>query len=156
MLIRAAAPEDRSALHHLLTRSWLTNWAPHVSAASVERFRTEDPVAGYLSGHLAAMKVAEDRGQVLGMVHLVGDRIAAIHVLADAQGRGVGSRLMDHAEANGGRTLEVRAFNTRAIRFYGKRGWHPVRSYEADEFGTMLATIEMAFRPMMLPAAAGA
>jgi ribosomal protein S18 acetylase RimI-like enzyme len=54
---------------------------------------------------------------------------------------------MDHAEANGGRTLEVRAFNTRAIRFYERRGWRRVRSYVGDEFGTMLETIEMGLVP---------
>lgn len=144
MKIRAAVPEDYPALHTLLTRSWLENWAPHVAAASVERFRKEDPVAGYLSGHLSSMTVVEQDGQVLGMVHLVGDRIGALHVLADAQGRGLGARLMDHAEANGGRTLEVRAFNTQAIRFYENRGWRRIRSYEDDEFGTPLATYEMA------------
>jgi len=143
MRIRNAEPQDRASLHDLLTRSWLENWAPHVSAASIERFRSENPVAGYLSGYLPSMTVAEEDGQVLGMAHLVGDRVAALHVLADSQGRGVGARLMDHAEADGGRRLEVRAFNTRAIRFYEKRGWRPVRRYEDDEFGTPLETIEM-------------
>jgi GNAT superfamily N-acetyltransferase len=143
MRIRNAEPRDRASLHDLLTRSWLENWAPHVSAASVERFRNEDPVAGYLSGYLSSMTVAEEGGRILGMMHLVGDRVAAVHVLADAQGRGVGAGLMEHAEGNGGRTLEVRAFNARAIRFYEKRGWRAVRHYEDDEFGTPLETIEM-------------
>ena len=100
-------------------------------------------MAGYLSGYLSSMTVAEEGGRILGMMHLVGDRVAAVHVVADAQGRGVGARLMEHAEGNGGRTLEVRAFNARAIRFYEKRGWRAVRHYEDDEFGTPLETIEM-------------
>jgi ribosomal protein S18 acetylase RimI-like enzyme len=147
MKIRNAEAQDHASLHDLLTRSWLETWAPHVSAASVERFRSEDPVSGYLSGYLTAMTVVEKEGHVLGMVHVVGNSIAAIHGRADARGRGVGARLMDHAEANGGRTLEVRAFNTRAIRFYERRGWRRVRSYVGDEFGTMLETIEMGLVP---------
>jgi predicted GNAT family N-acyltransferase len=42
--------------------------------------------------------------------------IAAVHVAAQARGQGMGSRLMDHAEANGGR-----AFNTRSIRIDEQR-----------------------------------
>lgn len=143
MRIRNAEPRDRASLHDLLTCSWLETWAPHVSAASVKRFGNEDPVAGYLSSYLSSMTVAEDDGRILGMIHLVGDRIAAVHVLPDTQGRGVGSRLMEHAEEQGGRTLEVRAFNAQAIRFYESRGWCAVRRYEDDEFGTPLETIEM-------------
>ena len=143
MHIRNATPEDHPALHDLLTQSWTRNWAPHVSAASVERFRSEDPVSAYLSGHWPAMMVAEDAGRVLGMLHLVGEMIASLHVAPDAQDKGVGSKLMDVAESMGAAVLEVRAFNTRAIRFYEKRGWHAVRRYDGDEFGTALATIEM-------------
>jgi len=143
MIIREATLEDRMPLHDLLTRTWLETWAPQVSRTSVERFRREDPIAGYLEGYLPSMVVAEEDGRVLGMVHLVGDRIAAVHVRPDVQGRGVGSRLMAHAEERGGRTLEVRAFNTRAIAFYEQRGWRAVRHYVDDEFGTALTTIEM-------------
>jgi len=143
MHIRNTTPEDHPAVHDLLTQSWMRNWAPHVSAASVERFRIEDPVSAYLPGHLPAMMVAEDAGRVLGMLHLNGEMIASLHVAPDAQGQGVGSKLMDVAESMGAAVLEVRAFNTRAIRFYEKRGWRGVRHYEGDEFGTALATIEM-------------
>jgi GNAT superfamily N-acetyltransferase len=146
MRIRNTEPHDSASLHELLTDSWLENWAPHVSVASVERFRSEDPVAGYLLGYLSPMTVAEEGGRILGEMHLVGDRIAAVHVHADAQGRCVGARLMEHAEANGGRMLKVRAFNARAIRFYEKRGWRAVRRYKDDKFGTKLETIEMILR----------
>jgi ribosomal protein S18 acetylase RimI-like enzyme len=147
MLIRNAASKDYAALHNLLTQSWLQNWAPHVSEASVERFRSEDPVAAYLSGYLPAMTVAADAGSVRGMLHLVDGMVAAIHVAADAQKRGVGSMLMDYAEANGANILDVRAFNKRAIAFYQKRGWCEARHYEGNEFGTSLPTVEMRRSP---------
>ena len=141
--IRKAQAQDRGEIGALLRQSWLENWAPHVKPESLERFHAEDPVGQYLDGYLLAMFVAISAGHVVGMAHVDGDMLHAVHVARVAQGRGVGSELLAHAEAIGARRLEVRLFNSRAHRFYLKRGWRESRRYMASEMGTLTETIEL-------------
>jgi ribosomal-protein-alanine N-acetyltransferase len=83
-------------------------------------------------------RVAEDAGRVVGfVVYSVrgtfdhSGYVRAIGVAEDAQGHGVGGRLMDAAEEEIFRRgpnvfLLVSAFNAAAQRFYARRGYSPI------------------------------
>ena len=89
-------------------------------------------------GGAAQVQVADDGGRVVGFVeYLVHGTFAhsgyvwAVGVAADAQGRGVGGRLMDAAEAKifeaGPNVfLLVSAANAGAQRFYERRGYRRI------------------------------
>ena len=142
--VRAARAEDAAALKTLLDQSWLAHWAPHVLAASVERYQRELPAHGYVDALWASFMVAEREGSVVGMYHLEGDYLHAIHVAPAATRSGVGGVLMQHAEAQGAARLEVRVFNKNALQFYQHRGWRQVDEVDGSEMGTPTRSIIMA------------
>ncbi|MBU1305403.1 MAG: GNAT family N-acetyltransferase [Alphaproteobacteria bacterium] len=141
--IRAAQLSDAEALKHLLDRSWRTHWAPHVDAGAVARYQAEQPVLGYVDSFISQLTVAERGGVVVGMYHLDGAWLHAIHVDSWAIGTGVGRALMDAAEAAGARQLDVRAFNVRARDFYAARGWVEIDEHDDSEMGMLVRTLVM-------------
>jgi ribosomal protein S18 acetylase RimI-like enzyme len=86
----------------------------------------------------AQVQVADDSGRVLGFVEYLprgtfghSGYVWAVGVAADAQGRGIGARLMDAAEADifaAGPNifLLVNAGNAGAHRFYAGRGYRRI------------------------------
>lgn len=140
--IRPACSEDRASLHSLLTCSWLRFWAPHLPQEAVERFRTQDPVTGFVDAHLARPDVAVIGPRLVGVVLVDGGCLEDLHVAHDARGRGVGRLLFERAVTLGARRLEVRAFNHHATGFYERMGWLPRDSFEATEMGACVLTHE--------------
>ncbi len=148
MEIRLATEADLSALNSLLRRSWLTTWAPELPFAAVQRFAAADPARGYAESMWREFVVAEDGGSLMGMFHVDGNWLNAIHLDPKRKRQGIGSRLMDEVErrisaAHPEARLEVRAFNVGAIDFYKQRGWTERRRYEGKECGEPVETIEM-------------
>ena len=128
MQIRAARESDVPALQAILRRSWLATWAPELKFETVQRFAATDPAGHYATDKWREFIVADDAGGLLGMFHVEGNHLHAIHLDPKHKRRRVGTLLMDeierrigerHAEAE----LEVRSFNTGAIAFYQQRGW---------------------------------
>ncbi|MCK6461997.1 MAG: GNAT family N-acetyltransferase [Planctomycetes bacterium] len=72
--------------------------------------------------------VADDRG-VVGFLAIAGQRLGWLYVDPSAQGRGIGSRLLDKAKAlsPAGLTLYTHQRNERARAFYERRGFRAVR-----------------------------
>ncbi len=73
--------------------------------------------------------VAEQGGDVVGLMALGEGRIDQLHVDPDAQGRGIGSRLLELAKATCPTGLRLFTFqrNERARAFYERRGFEVVR-----------------------------
>ncbi len=71
--------------------------------------------------------VLEEKGQVLGFASLHEQRLAALFVSPDAQGRGLGRRLLDEAKRRRD-SLELGVYraNTRAVAFYRAGGFMTV------------------------------
>ncbi|HYE00457.1 MAG TPA: N-acetyltransferase [Alphaproteobacteria bacterium] len=148
MIIRSATAEDAPSLIALLRRSWLVTMAPEVPFVAVQNFAREDPATAYVQEMWQEMVVAGDGSAVAGMLHVVDDVVAAIHVDPRLRGCGIGGALMDfgereifarHAEAR----LEVLSFNTSAQAFYRKRGYLEAGRHEADEYGAAVIMIDM-------------
>lgn len=145
--LRAARPDDAGALRAILHDTFETTWRPRISAAAAQALRREDRPAAYVGqrGHL--FRVAEVDGQVVGFVDWDADFINALHVRASHAGKGVGSRLMDLAEAWIARAghaqarLETDTFNERSRGFYAARGYQEADRYPDEDWDSGLTTL---------------
>ncbi len=77
--------------------------------------------------------------------------LAAIYVLPEAQGQGLGSRLLDAGlnrfPANTRVVLSVERDNQKARRFYEARGFRPVREVVDVYLGHEFHDVEMVLEP---------
>ena len=89
--------------------------------------------------------VAKERGRIIGVVAVTGDRITKLYVRPSCTGRGVGRSLYEDAEslirASGHTNVKLGAFPT-AVPFYERMGLTVV--------GDRAATCALAGRKMML------
>jgi putative acetyltransferase len=83
---------------------------------------------------LAENFIFEENGQLAGFISLVGERVCALFVAPEMQGRGIGGALLEYAKALKGRlSLKVYRENKHALRFYKKSGF-VAAGEEVDEF----------------------
>ncbi len=148
MGLRQAEEADVPVLVRLLQRSWIVTWAPELPFEAVQVFAASDPARAYAESAWRDFVVAVGDDGVVGMVHAVGDEVAALHVDPGCWTGGVGSALLGAAErqialSHAVARLEVRAFNTRAHAFYLRRGWSEARRFPAEEYGSPVESIEM-------------
>ncbi len=87
--------------------------------------------------------VFEENGRVSGFISLAGDKVCALFVEPEMQGKGIGRALLEHAKNLKGRlSLMVYRENKKAICFYKKCGFVEVNE-EVDEFtGCMQILVE--------------
>ena len=80
--------------------------------------------------------VLEEKGQVLGFASLHEQRLAALFVNPDAQGRGLGRRLLDDAKSRRD-SLELGVYraNARAVAFYRAGGFVTLNETRAPHTG---------------------
>lgn len=80
--------------------------------------------------------VLEEKGQVLGFASLHEQRLAALFVSPDAQGRGLGRRLLDDAKSRRD-SLELGVYraNARAVAFYRAGGFVTLNETRAPHTG---------------------
>lgn len=73
---------------------------------------------------LAENYVFEEKGQLAGFISLVGERVCALFVAPEMQGRGIGRALLEYAKTLNER-LSLKAYreNYSALRFYEKCGF---------------------------------
>ncbi|MFC5422843.1 GNAT family N-acetyltransferase [Bosea eneae] len=147
--LRAGARDDVEAVKRLLDRSWLTTWAPELPLAAVARFAAQDGARAYVEAMVESFELAvAPDGRIVGMLHLHGDELSAMHVDPAFQGLGVGRVLLDRAEAalldrSAQPRLEVDLSNTRALAIYRRRGWREVRRFVGDECGAPVEIAEL-------------
>lgn len=94
----------------------------------------------------AEILVAGTSVRVAGFLSLVaeGRHIGGLFVAPEAQGRGIGRRLVETAaEAHGPLTVEVYAANAEARAFYGALGFRATGSRAEDDQGRPHALIAM-------------
>lgn len=80
--------------------------------------------------------VFSENGTVKGFFSLHGDSLAAMFVSPDAQGRGIGQRLMNKAKSLRRKlNLTVYRENEKSIQFYRKCGFKPVEERVDEHTG---------------------
>ncbi|MGY5004218.1 GNAT family N-acetyltransferase [Streptomyces griseus] len=120
MVIRRYAHTDENALMDIWSRAGRTAHPFIPGEGEGERAREMREV------HLVHAEnwVAESNGRVVALLGLLDAEIGGLFVAPEAQGTGVGRRLVEHAAAlHGSLTLEVYEKNTRARGFYARMGF---------------------------------
>lgn len=128
MNIRNAGERDIPALARIWHEGWQYGHAD-ILPAELARYRTLESFADRLREALGNTRIAESDGTPLGFHILQEDELYQLYVDANARGTGVAVALIDDAE----RRLRERGVatawlacaigNSRAERFYDKRGW---------------------------------
>ena len=147
IVIRKAGPDDAAALKAILRDTFESTWLPQLTPEAAAIYQRQDRPAAYVGERGLLFVVAEVGGAVVGLVDWDGDFVNALHVLAGHARSGVGSRLMDHAEAamaadgHAQARLETDTFNTRSQAFYAKRGYREAGRYPDEEWNSGLTTL---------------
>lgn len=122
VVLRGATPLDAGAVGAVLHRfNTDTPWMPdlHTGAETISFCGTMID-RGWVT-------VACDAGQVVGFLARDGAEVCSLYLRAEAQGKGIGKTLLDHAKAHSP-ILELWAFvqNEGACRFYTREGFEEV------------------------------
>ena len=147
IVIRQARPDDAEALKAILRDTFESTWLPQLTPEAAEAYRRDDRPSDYVGERGLLFIVAEVDGAVVGFVDWNGDFVNALHVQSDHARSGVGSRLMDHAEAamlaagHLQARLETDTFNTRSQAFYAARGYREADRYPDEEWNSGLTTL---------------
>jgi putative acetyltransferase len=126
--LRPATPDDAAAVADLWHAGWHDAHAGHVPEG-LTAVRTLEAFHQRAAGRVADTTVAVVDGEVAGFVMVLDDEVEQVFVAARHRGTGLAEALLDEAErqvARGGHEvawLAVVVGNTRARRFYERRGW---------------------------------
>jgi GNAT superfamily N-acetyltransferase len=159
LTFREGRPGDLEAILGLIARAdaqsgdWAPGGMPHAPAEDHDRRRLTERLAAAGQHN----EVAEADGEVVGFLNAHGreDHWHLSYLFVDPahQGRGVGARLLEHAQADAARrghsrmTLHTPRLNARARRFYERAGWSATgATIFHEEIG-----LEMAEYALILP-----
>lgn len=147
MCIRQARSSDAATLEAILRDTYANTWLPQLSDEAAQAWRNEDRPATYVAARGLGFWVAEVEGKVAGFVDWDGDFVNALHVSSTYVRMGLGSRLMDKAEAAmasagvAAARLQTDAFNTRSRAFYDRRGYREADRYPDEEWRSGFTTL---------------
>jgi ribosomal protein S18 acetylase RimI-like enzyme len=145
--IRPARSTDAAGLTAVLHDTFESTWLPNITSSAAKAFWEEDRPAAYIARYGHEFWVCQCAENIVGFVHWQGDSINALHVHGSCSRSGVGTLLMDKAEAEIRRLgfasarLETDTFNRVSQRFYSKRGYIEADRYPDTEWGSNLVTI---------------
>ena len=126
-MIRASGPAEAEA-HFAIQRAACVVAFAHVFPPELYPF-PDDTVREQWRAYPGRVLVAEDDGQIVGVVGVDACWLTNLYVLPSHWGRGIGAELHDAALAALPDCPEVRLWtleeNHRARAFYEKRGWRP-------------------------------
>jgi ribosomal protein S18 acetylase RimI-like enzyme len=146
-ILRAARTEDLVALRAVLLDTFEITWRPNITRNAAQAYIQEDRPAAYVGSRGLRFWVAETSGEVVGFVDWEGDFVNALHVRFAHARQGIGTRLLDHAEAQIAQAgfasvrLETDTFNLRSQAFYEARGYREAARYPDEEWNSDLTTI---------------
>ncbi|MFW5472854.1 GNAT family N-acetyltransferase [Knoellia sp. CPCC 206450] len=142
-LIRAATAGDLAAVQDVFWQCWTRSYAVFAPTSALSGLSRADADALWADalGRDEILVATDDDGRVVGVVRFTAsdDRLAvhSLYVAPQAQGSGVGGRLLDAADAAAGRVagadLWVLSDNARARGFYASRGWLPDGGTRTDD-----------------------
>ncbi|WP_322881248.1 GNAT family N-acetyltransferase [Pandoraea sputorum] len=150
IVLREAREADIDALTQLLMQTYRTTWAPMLRPEVAAAFASGERTRAYVQTHwhefVVAVPIASD-DEVVGMVHVVGDFIDALHVTPSQQRRGVGALLLAHAESKMRSLghplarLETDTFNVQSRTFYVRNGYREVATYPDEAWDSGFTTV---------------
>ena len=144
--IRPATEGDLADLIELARSSWLSGFTD-APQQFVSDWLARDFERDWYTRYWSSMSVAEDAGVLLGVVQPMDDEVNGLWVGPAAQGRGVGTLLLRHAEgqiAAAGHNrawLTCSGFNPRGCRFYPARGYQEVGRQTKERAGGIVEEI---------------
>lgn len=130
MKIRMARETDVPWLIILAQRSWLSGFTDSGPIEFIKERIDSQFERDWYPKHWPTMTIAEEAGVLLGVVQPCENEINGLWVSPEAQGQGVGSTLLQHAElmivGSGYKHawLTCSGFNPKASRFYRSRGYY--------------------------------
>lgn len=145
--LRPARAEDFDQLVRLLQATFRSTWEPALTPEAAKAHRESGRTENYVRTSLEHFIVAELGGEVAGMVHWEGDFLGALHIDPRLARRGIGSTLLEHAEAQMQAAgvklvqLETDTFNTPARGFYAAHGYSEAAQYPDEEWNSGLTTV---------------
>jgi len=150
MDIRMAIPTDRDVLLDIWLRS-VRATRTFVSESDIQSMLPQ--VRDYLASGGPELWVAcDDAGAVMGFMGMSGSEIESLFLAPEFQGRGVGRRLVRHAQAlHGELTVDVNEQNTAARRFYEACGFVVEGRSEVDDQGRPYPLLHMRQAPPNRP-----
>jgi len=155
--IRDIQPGDFPAIRRVARETWAVTYRGIVPESAqdefVRRAYSEESLARRMKG--GVFLVAELNDEVIGFADFYSDsgeaRLAAIYVLPNGQGRGIGTRLLrmgiSRFPADMRITLRVERDNHPARRFYEARGFQETGEFTEDFFGHEMREVEMVRLP---------
>lgn len=139
--IRSASAEDEPVIKEIILRSMLASYADFLPAhAFQEKILDADRPGVVARENAPHFHIAEAEGAPAGVILLKDTYVDHLWVHPDFMGRGIGSRLLKHAEklaraADLDRlTLDCFVKNERAMAFYRARGFTVDDTYEAKHY----------------------
>jgi ribosomal protein S18 acetylase RimI-like enzyme len=123
------------------------DWVREAEWMPVLHTRDEDEgfVAGLLASH--AVRVARDGPVPLGFLARHGGRVQALHVAAEARGRGIGRVLLDEVKAVEA-AIDLWTFqaNARALTFYRREGFQEMERTDGSGTDEGLPDVRLIWR----------
>ena len=140
MIVRAAREADIPAMSAVAAAAYRKGFAGILEPLTIVAF--DGPFfAARFASQLPALTVAEAEGAVVGFSKTTAEHLDMLFVVPSRHGTGAGSTLLAEAEGRGVRTLECFRDNESARRFYERRGWRLLRSYEREFAGKVRAFV---------------
>jgi GNAT superfamily N-acetyltransferase len=124
MVVRAARADDADGVAEVFVASFR-------QLTFLPMLHTDEETSDWIRGVMLpshVVWVAEEGGGIVGFAALEGDLLALLYVRPEAQGRGVGTALLDAVKSERPRGFRFWVFqrNERARTFYERRGCHVV------------------------------
>lgn len=158
--LRPAVESDLPVLIELARRSWLSAFSGSAPDEFVRDWLARDFESAWYPKYWPTMTVAESGGVILGLVQPMNDEVNGLWVDPAAQGRGVGTALLSHAEGQIARAghrrawLTCSAFNPNGCRFYLARGYRETGRETKDRAGGVVEEM-LRFEKQFVPPAVG-
>jgi ribosomal protein S18 acetylase RimI-like enzyme len=140
--VRLARPADRDTLVELWERSVR---ATHHFLRDDDVAALRPLVAAEVASETIGWWIAESAGEVRGFLAFANDTIEGLFVAPEHAGRGVGRRLVEHAQslATGALRVDVNEQNEAGVRFYEARGFTVVGRSPTDSEGRPFPLLHM-------------
>jgi ribosomal protein S18 acetylase RimI-like enzyme len=143
--IRRAQAADFPTLKLVLRETFTSTWEPEVTSEAAARYLDRSVEYVEERGHLFWVAVRE--AAVVGLLDFHANFVHALHVRPSVARAGVGTVLMEKAEAEiaaagfPSARLETDTFNSRSRVFYARRGYREIDEYPDQEWNSGLTTL---------------